>query len=281
MSQAVNFERVGIVGLGLMGGSLARALRRLDGGPRIVAFNRSREEAERALADGVIDAVAATSEGAVEGQDLVVYATPLDVVREMMGTHREGWGDATVTDVAGLKLPLVREAAKLGFAAQFVGSHPLAGGTGSGYSASSHDVFSGETVFVCGGEAEGERVVAVESMWQALGARVRPIDADAHDRLMVWASHLPQMISNVVARAMAEAGLTVSDLGPGGRDLTRLAQSSPEVWISLLEEASDENIRAIESVQSCLDDLREELSQPSLEGVADLMYSTQEWRSEQ
>ena len=269
------------MGLGLIGGSLARALRVLDDGPRIVAFNRNRDDAERALADGVIDAVAGTAEQAVEGQDLVVYATPLDVAREMMRTHSDGWGDATVTDVAGLKGPLVKEAAELGFAAQFVGSHPLAGGTASGYGASSEDLFSGETVFVCGGEAEGERIDAVQSMWQALGARVRPIDADAHDRLMVWASHLPQLISNVVARAMAEAGLSVKDLGPGGRDMTRLAESSPEMWTSLLDEASEENVRAIERVQSGLDSLQKAMSEGSLGEVAELMRITREWRKGQ
>ncbi len=281
MSRTFAFERIGIVGLGLIGGSLARALHVLDDGPRIVAFNRNRDDAERALADGVIDAVAGTAEQAVEGQDLVVYATPLDVAREMMRTHSDGWGDATVTDVAGLKGPLLTEAAELGFAAQFVGSHPLAGGTASGYGASEEDLFSGETVFVCGGEAERERIDAVQSMWQALGARVRPIDADAHDRLMVWASHLPQLISNVVARAMAEAGLSVKDLGPGGRDMTRLAESSPEMWTSLLDEASEENVRAIESVQSGLDGLQKAMSEGSLGEVAELMRITREWRKGQ
>ena len=281
MSRGFAFERVGIVGLGLIGGSLARALRLLDGGPRIVAYNRSREDAERALDDGSIDAVAGTAEEAVEGQDLVVYATPLEVARDMMRAHSEGWGDATVTDVVGLKEPMLQEARALGVASQFVGSHPLAGGTASGYKASSADLFSGETVFVCGGEARGERIEAVQSMWHALGARVRPIDSDAHDRLMVWASHLPQLISNVVARAMAEAGLTVSDLGPGGRDLTRLAESSPEMWTGLLDEASKENLRAIESVQSGLDAVRTALSEHSLDEVADLMRATREWRQEQ
>ena len=281
MSRVFAFERVGIVGLGFIGGSLARALHVLDHGPRVVAFNRNRDDADRALADGVIDAVAGTVEEAVEGQDLVVYATPLDVAREMMRAHSEGWGDATVTDVAGLKEPLLRETGELGFAAQFVGSHPMAGGTASGYEASSADLFSGETVFVCGGEAESERIGAVQSMWNATGARVRPIDADDHDRLMVWASHLPQLISNVVAGAMAEAGLSVKDLGPGGRDLTRLAESSPEVWISLLDGASEKNLRAIESVQSGLDILRAALSEGSLDEVAELMRATREWRKEQ
>ena len=281
MSRVFAFERVGIVGLGLIGGSLARALHVLDHGPRIVAFNRNRDDADRALADGVIDAVAGTVEEAVEGQDLVVYATPLDVAREMMRAHSEGWGDATVTDVAGLKEPLLRETDELGFAAQFVGSHPMAGGTASGYEASSADLFSGETVFVCGGEAESERIGAVQSMWNAIGARVRPIDADDHDRLMVWASHLPQLISNVVAGAMAEAGLSVKDLGPGGRDLTRLAESSPEMWTSLLDGASEENLRAIESVQSGLDILRVALCEGSLDEVAELMRATREWRKEQ
>ena len=281
MSRTFAFERIGIVGLGLIGGSLARALHVLDNRPRIVAFNRNRDDAERALADGVIDAVAGTAEQAVEGQDLVVYATPLDVAREMMRTHSDGWGDATVTDVAGLKGPMVKEAAELGFAAQFVGSHPLAGGTASGYGASSEDLFSGETVFVCGGEAESERIDAVQSMWRALGGRVRPMDADAHDRLMVWASHLPQLISNVVARAMAEAGLSVKDLGPGGRDMTRLAESSPEMWTSLLDEASEENVRAIERVQSGLDGLQKAMSEGSLGEVAELMRITREWRKGQ
>ena len=281
MSPVFTLERVGIVGMGLIGGSLARALHALDDGPRIIAFNRNRSDADRALADGVIDAVADVSEEAVEGQDLVVYATPLDVAKDMMRAHSEGWGDATVTDVVGLKEPMMQEARALGVASQFVGSHPLAGGTASGYKASSADLFSGETVFVCGGEARGERIEAVESMWHALGARVRPIDSDAHDRLMVWASHLPELISTVVARAMAEAGLTVSDLGPGGRDLTRLAESSPEMWTGLLDEASKENLRAIESVQSGLDAVRTALSEHSLDEVADLMRATREWRQEQ
>lgn len=280
MSPELAFERVGIVGLGLMGGSLARALRLLDDGPRIVAFSRELDDAHRALADGVIDTVARTPERAVEGQDLVVYATPLDVAQEMMGTHLEEWGDATITDVAGLKEPMLEEARRLGFASHFVGSHPLAGGTGSGYVASSGDLFSGETVFVCGGEATDERIGAVESMWQAVGARVRPIDAAAHDRLMVWASHLPQLISNVLARAMAEAGLTVSDLGPGGRDLTRLAESSPEVWIGLFDEAREENLLAIDSVQGGLSAVRTALSEGRSEEIVELMQATRAWRAQ-
>jgi prephenate dehydrogenase len=278
LTPASNFKRVGIVGLGLIGGSLARALRLLDDGPRITAFNRTREDAERALADGSIDVVAATAEEAVEGQDLVVYATPLGVVREMMRSQAEAWGDATVTDVVGLKVPVLKEAQALGVASQFVGSHPLAGGTSSGYGASSKDLFSGETVFVCDGEAEAQRIESVQSLWRSLGAKVRPIDAVAHDRLMVWASHLPQLVSNVLAQAMAEAGLVASDLGPGGRDLTRLAESSPEMWTDLLDEASEENLRALESVQSGLNALRTALSERSLDDVAGLMRTTREWR---
>ena len=280
MSPGFSFERVGIVGLGLIGGSLARALRRLDNAPRVVAFNRSRDAAERALADGVIDAVADTAGEAVEGQDLVVYAMPLEVALQMMRTHSGEWGDATVTDVVGLKGPLLREAEALGFAAQFVGSHPMAGGTATGYGVSTADLFSGETVFVCGGEAERERIRAVEFMWQALGARIRPMDAAAHDRLMVWASHLPQLISNVVARAMAGAGLAASDLGPGGRDLTRLAESSPEMWTGLFDQASEENVLAIDSVQAGLAAVRTALAESSSEEIDELMRATQEWRRE-
>ena len=127
MTPRFPFERVGIVGLGLMGGSHARAMSVLDDRPHIVAFNRNREQAERALADGVIDVVAGSAEEAVEGQDLVIYATPLDVAREMMRRHSAVWGTATVTDVAGLKQPMMQEARETGCGSQFVGSHPLDG----------------------------------------------------------------------------------------------------------------------------------------------------------
>jgi prephenate dehydrogenase len=277
----LRFERVGIVGLGLIGGSLARALRALDSAPRIVAFNRNREQAERALADGAIDAVANSLQESVEGQDLVVYATPLDVAREMMSEQSTWWGDATVTDVAGLKQPLMDEAREISRASQFVGSHPLAGGTDTGYAASSEDLFAGETVFICGGGADEERISAVEAMWQALGANIRRIEAREHDRLMVWASHLPQLISNVVASAMAEAGLRMTDLGPGGRDLTRLAESSPEVWTGLLDEANEENLHAIESIQRGLDEVKAALSERSQDTIAELMRATRAWRQEE
>ena len=97
---------------------------------------------------------------------------------------------------------------------------------------------------------------------------------------MVWASHLPQLMSNVVARAMAEAGLTVSDLGPGGRDLTRLAESSPEVWIGLFDEAREENLLAIDSVQAGLAAVRTALSEHSSGEIAELMRATRAWRTQ-
>ncbi len=168
MTPRFPFERVGIVGLGLMGGSHARAMSVLDDRPHIVAFNRNREQAERALADGVIDVVAGSAEEAVEGQDLVIYATPLDVAREMMRRHSAVWGTATVTDVAGLKQPMMQEARETGCGSQFVGSHPLAGGTDTGYGASSGDLFSGETVFVCAGDA-GVDVYARRQHFLGLG----------------------------------------------------------------------------------------------------------------
>ena len=222
-----NFDRVGIVGLGLMGGSFAWALRRLPEAPRVAAYTRDREEAVRALEERAIDTVAETPDEAASGQDLVLYATPFGVTGDLMSAHRDLWGDATVTDVASLKAPLLERARRDEYASRYVGSHPMAGSAESGFEAATGDLFVDEAVWVIQGDATGDRTAAVESLWTSIGSRVRTVDADVHDHVMVWASHLPQMLATILARTLKGQGLHSTDLGPGGRDMTRLAESSP------------------------------------------------------
>ena len=152
------FRTVAIIGLGLMGGSLARMLKALDRPPRVVASSNSASDLERADRAGVIEAGSTDPAAVLAGADLVVYATPLDVTLRLLGDHRGRWSaGAVVTDVASLKAPVEEAMRALGESGRYTGSHPMAGGEGSGFRHASAGLFAGATVWLTGRGAGGGR----------------------------------------------------------------------------------------------------------------------------
>ena len=178
-----------------------------------------------------------------------------------MSEHRDLWGDATVTDVAGLKAPLLECARGDEYAFRYVGSHPMAGRAESGFAAATPD-----------------RAAAVESLWTSIGGRVRTIEADAHDHLMAWVSHVPQMLATVLARTLEGQGLRASDVGPGGRDMTRLAGSAPELWSDLFTANRELDLRALETLREELEAMTAALTAGSYRDIAEMMSGTRRWR---
>lgn len=269
------FRTVAIVGLGLIGGSLARALAALDRPPRVVAASQTPSSLEMAGRAGVIEAGSTDPEAVLARADLVVYATPLDVTLRLLADHRARWpAEAMVTDVVSLKGPVEEAMVALGESARHTGSHPMAGGEGSGFGHSAADLFAGATVWLTG---TGAGAAAVEALWRAVGARPRWTTAPEHDRLMSWCSHLPQLASNALARVLEESGHAPSDLGTGGADMVRLAGSSPEMWLPLLSrsEAGD----ALRELARAAEELADALGRRDLEAIEDLMTSTRAWRA--
>ena len=269
------FGTVAIVGLGLIGGSLARALKALSRPPRVVASSNSAADLELAGREGVIEAGAADPGDILAGADLVVYATPLDVTLRLLADHRGRWSaGAVVTDVASLKAPVEEAMRALGESARHTGAHPMAGGEGSGFVHSSAGLFAGAAVWLTGRGAGG---TAVEALWRAVGARPRWTAAAEHDRLMSWCSHLPQLVSNVLARVLEESGHAPSDLGTGGADMVRLAGSSPEMWLPLL--ARSEVGGALRELARAARALGDAVDRRDLRAIQAWMGSTRAWRA--
>ena len=277
MRSADPLTRVGIVGLGLMGGSVARALANLDPRPRVTAYAKNPEDGRSALDAGVVDAVTATADEAVGDQDVVLYATPLGATGAMMAAHAHLWSGASVTDLVSLKHPLLRRARERGYAACYVGAHPMTGGTGSGFSASLDDAFVGRSVWIVGGDADPRHIGRICDFWTSIGARLRPAGAREHDRIMVWASHLPQLLATALARTMAARGVETADLGPGGRDMTRLAMSSPGMWRDLLGESAVPDARALEVLVGELEAMRRALEGGDVEAIGSMMEGIRRW----
>ena len=267
------FAEVAVIGLGLMGGSLARALRALAAPPAVVGFSPS----DRAA--GALDRAAGSASDAAGAADLVVYATPLGALLELLDEHKDVWRPgAVITDLAGLKAPVAARARELGLERRYVGAHPMAGGEGSGFEASHADLFRGAPVWLAGdGVVEPAIRGRVERFWTSLGAITAWTDPVGHDLRMIRASHLPQLVSNALARVLEEGGLTPADLGPGGRDMTRLARSSPSMWRDLLEPSAPFIAEALREMATVLAALASRLEAEDVEGVASVMERTRRW----
>ncbi|MSR36924.1 MAG: prephenate dehydrogenase [Gemmatimonadetes bacterium] len=269
---------VAVVGLGVVGGSLVRALAAMSGGPRVLGA--SPNAADRAGAER-----AGAARTAVEPADLiaeahvVVYAAPLSAILEMLPRHAALLrGDALVTDVGGLKAPVLAAAAAAGLRDRFVGSHPMAGGEGSGFEGGRADLFRGAPVHLCADPAvDAARRARAEALWRAVQARPAWVDPAAHDRLMVRVSHLPQLVANALALALEDQNVSPADLGPGGRDMTRLARSSPHMWTDLLAHTAGEAGALLRAVAERLEDLADRLERGDGVGVAELMTRTRAW----
>ncbi len=218
-------QTLGVVGLGLMGASLARNVRRAAPGVRIVAVEPREEVRARARTDGVADEVHEAPGPALLACDLVVLCTPVATIEAQLAPVSAAMKDgAILTDVGGAKESVVAHAgARVRPGVAFVGAHPMFGGHG-GYDGASADKWIGGTVAVCtdGSPGPTERVAALHA---ALGARVQRCTAAEHDAAVAMVSHLPYLVAAALASASREAGpLAMSLAGPGLRDMTRLAQ---------------------------------------------------------
>ncbi|HEX6630879.1 MAG TPA: prephenate dehydrogenase, partial [Gemmatimonadaceae bacterium] len=190
--------------------------------------------------------------------DVVILATPVDAAPLVLAELAAARPAARlVTDVGSTKRGIVRAAEACGLGARFVGAHPLAGDHRWGWPASRRDLFSGARVYLCPAAGAADDAVALaDALWRLLGAEPEPCDAAAHDELLAWSSHLPQLTATALALALRHAGVGRARLGPGGRDTTRLAGSSPALWASIARDNAVALAGALERMERELHDLR-------------------------
>jgi prephenate dehydrogenase len=218
-------RRVGIVGLGLMGASLARGLKAHDPSIHVAAAESREDVRARAVADGVADEVHAGAGAWLGDRDVVVLCTPVAAIEALVGpVSRQMASGAVLTDVGGAKEKVLEVARREGDPrVPFVGAHPMFGGRG-GYEGAKPDRWTGGTVAVCTDGAPAEAVARVVALHEALGARALRCTAAEHDAAVALVSHLPYLVASALSLAAREAGPLARALaGPGLNDMTRLA----------------------------------------------------------
>ena len=229
------FERVAVLGLGLLGGSVALATQRAGVAAQVVGATRNPEVLKEALNRGVIDE-ACSFEGAVRGADLVVLAPTLaamaSVVQRVAQCLRE---DAIVSDVGSVKGVLAEALPKaLPSGVRYVGAHPMAGSHEVGLAHARADLFDGAPCVVMN-DADPAAADRICEFWRALGALVVRRDPAAHDEDVAWMSHLPHVLAWAFAEALRGAPERSREVaGSGFRDFTRIARSSPQLWGDIL-----------------------------------------------
>lgn len=284
--------RIGLLGLGLIGGSVARALRDPSASDpsepwSIAAWTPTGRGLVTALEDGVIDQVAASPEEAIDGADLVILAGPaldnLAQLDELAGPwHGVLAPDAVVTDVASTKEVIVLRATALGL--RFVGGHPMAGSDTSGYDASSADLFV-DRPWVVVPTADAAAVERVERL--ALACRARPIRLGAaeHDRAVAGISHLPLVVAAALVEAVAGDGTasppadwpTAANLAATGwRDTTRLARGDATMGASIVATNAPALAARVRDLMATLEGWLAELERaggPDSDAIADRLRS--------
>ena len=270
-----------VIGLGAIGGSLAWQAR-LAGVPRVVGYSPSRAEGVQALRAAAITELADTPARALDGADLAVLAVPAQATLDLIGRLRPALEPgALLTDVCSVKGPVLARAAAEGLGDRFAGGHPLAGTHGSGFAAARPDRLRGCVVYICEtGLAGGDRAARrVMRFWEdVLEAQPVLIDAASHDRQLAWTSHLPQAVASALAKTLADRGLAGVSFGTGARDTTRLAASSPDMWLDILLFNQEAIVEALAAAEAELSELRRLLADRDADGLRRYLTTAQRFR---
>lgn len=254
-------ESLTIVGVGLLGGSVALAAKQRGLARRVIGVGRSAARLEPAQVAGLIDDFSTDLVQAAAQSDLLIFSTPVNLivrgVREAAAECRPG---TLITDVGSTKGHLCRElAAGLPDRVMFVGSHPLAGSEKQGWEYSRADLFAGRVCVVTPTESSPrEAVERLTAFWQAIGMSVVEMTPEAHDHALAQTSHVPHVVASALARTLADENRSLA--ATGFADTTRIAAGDPQVWVPILMDNRDAVLARLDEFSSQVAAFREALA---------------------
>lgn len=260
--------RLAIIGLGLIGGSFARALRAANVVGAIHGFDPDDSQVQAALSLGVIDHAAAGAADAVREADVVVLAVPVlrtaEALAAVLPALKPG---AIVTDVGSTKQSVLADVLQVcgALPGWFVPAHPIAGTEKSGVAASFAELFKGKRLILTPHSAQDAGALAtVRALWQATGARVVEMEAGRHDAIFAATSHLPHVLAYSFVELLAdraESEEIFSNAGGGFRDFTRIASSSPEMWHDIVRANAGEVLQLLKAQIAQLQQMQQLIEQ--------------------
>ncbi|MFK7769550.1 MAG: prephenate dehydrogenase [Mariniblastus sp.] len=269
-------KQLTIFGVGLIGGSLALALRKSKYCEHIIGCSRNKEHLEKAVELGVIDSYSLDPVEAVSGSDMVLLAVPMGAMETVLSQIADALSpDAIVTDAGSSKASVVR-AAEIAFSGVpdfFVPAHPIAGREKSGVEAALVDLFVDHKVILTPLENTSEdAILRVTKMWEATGAKVKQLGVEQHDLVLAATSHLPHVLAYSLVDTLSDTDYVdeIFQFAAGGfRDFSRIASSDPVMWRDICLENRTAVLDALTAFQANLAGLRAMIEQSDKEGLLD------------
>ena len=284
MNASPRLRRVAVLGVGLIGGSVAAGIRARGLAAEVVGYAPGGDDG-RALELGLIDRVAGDVAEAVAGADLVVLAAPIPALPGLLAAMRGRLdADAVVTDCASTKRSVIESARSLLGEAftRFVAGHPIAGGERHGPEAARAGLFDGCLAVLCPhAEAAPSAVDRVQALWTGLGARIARMEPDAHDGLFAEVSHWPHAVAFALCGAIAagpRAEAAQRFAGAGLRDTTRIGASSASLWADILIDNRDAVLECAGAFERELRAIADALAAGDRQALADRFEAAARWR---
>ncbi len=257
----MRIDTLAIVGVGLIGGSLALAARRRGLAARIVGIDRQQETLDHALREGILNGASAQLKAAA-GADLILFCTPVDgIAAQVIEAAAHCRPGTLLSDAGSTKAAILREVrGRLPTGVEFIGSHPLAGSEKHGAAHASAQLLEGRLVIVTPLAGSTHNALSrICDFWTALGARVQVMDADEHDRALALTSHLPHLLSSALAGILPPEWHHLT--AAGFRDTTRLAAGLPSLWSAIFQANQTHLLAALDRLEEQLRRFRETLLQ--------------------
>lgn len=253
-------HRVSILGVGLLGGSVGMSLRRQ--GIHVVGYSRRETGCRAAIDAGAVDEAYTDIDAACRGSDVVVVASPVDKIADLaiqadatLGQH------ALITDVGSTKARIVSEIAERSpsTARKFVAAHPIAGSEKTGVENASATLLEGKLVILTPADQNStEWVDRCKAFWRQTGSQLVSMTPLEHDERLAAVSHVPHLVSSLLASLLDEASLPL--VGSGWKDMTRVAAGDPGMWTAICEHNRDAILSQVDRFSEALGSLREKLA---------------------
>ena len=271
------FQTVGIAGIGLIGGSLAKDLRTFGLTDRIVGWNRTASHAERAVELGLVDDVVASLDALVAASDLIVLAMPVDVLEAQLPHVLSALTPTQIViDVGSAKQALTHAVAGHPNRRQFVACHPMAGTEKSGPDAAIDNLFRNRfTLIIDPEDSDPQALARVSAMWERVGAVLATLSAEEHDRTAALLSHMPHVLAYALARTIKEAernqALNARFAGGGLASMTRIAHSPISMWQPIFKQNKQALLAAIDIFSNHLAMFRKAIAEDDAKSLTELM----------
>jgi prephenate dehydrogenase len=253
-------NRVAVLGVGLLGGSVGMSLRRC--GIHVVGYSR-RESSGRAAVDaGAVDEASTEIAAACSGSDVVVVASPVDKIAELAALADQSLAShALITDVGSTKAKIVRELESLSPSAskKFVAAHPIAGSEKTGVENAKATLLDNKVVILTPSDrTPAERITQANEFWLQTGCRLVSMTPAMHDKRLAAVSHVPHLVSSLLAGLLEEESLPL--IGSGWKDMTRVASGDPAMWAAICQHNRDAILSQIDRLSDEVSKLRETLA---------------------